>query len=69
MRVLVLPSGGTVEIPMPNSKRKGIAIRPPSPMLRGAMGTSYTPVVIGLLVGVAIGGGVVWWLSRRQVPA
>jgi hypothetical protein len=66
VRVLVLPSGGTVEIPMPRSKSRTIAIKPPSRGLSDfAHGSSAMPIVIGVLVGAAIGGAVVWYVARR----
>lgn len=66
IRVLVLPSGGTVEIPMPKSKSRAITIKPAASVFRGADGGSITPVVLGVVVGLAIGGGVVWWLLRSK---
>lgn len=66
IRVLVLPSGGTVEIPMPKSKSRAISIKPPSAAFRGSLGPSITPVVIGVVVGLAIGGATMWWLVNRQ---
>jgi hypothetical protein len=65
VRVLVLPSGGTVEIPMPKSKSRSIVIKPPSTLLGSAAGPSIAPVVIGVVVGLVVGGAVVWALSRR----
>jgi hypothetical protein len=66
VRVLVLPSGGTIEIPMPRSKSRSIAIKPPSRGLSDfAHGSSVMPIVIGVLVGAAIGGAVVWYVARR----
>lgn len=66
VRVLVLPSGGTVEIPMPKSKSRAIAIKPPSAAFRGSLGPSAMPIVIGVIVGLAVGGAAVWWLTHRQ---
>jgi hypothetical protein len=66
VRTLVLPSGGTVEIPMPKSKQKGIVINPPSQGLADfAGGSSIMPVVIGVVVGAVVGGAIVWALTRR----
>jgi len=66
VRVLVLPSGGTVEIPLPRSKSRAIAIKPPSRGLSGlAHGSSVAPIVIGVLVGAVIGGVVVWYVAKR----
>jgi hypothetical protein len=68
VRTLVLPSGGTVEIPMPKSKQKGIIINPPSRGLAdfAGGGSSMMPVVIGVLVGAAIGGAIVWAITRHR---
>ena len=68
VRVLVLPSGGTVEIPMPKSKSKGITINPPSRGIAGFAegGSSLMPVVIGVVVGAAIGGAIVWMMVRHR---
>jgi hypothetical protein len=67
VRTLVLPSGGTIEIPLPNSKSRKIAINPPSPMLRGPEGGSIIlPVIIGIAIGAAVGGAVVYWALNRQ---
>jgi len=68
VRTLVLPSGGTVEIPMPKSKQKGITINPPSRGLAdfAGGGSSVMPVVIGVVAGAIIGGAIVWALTRHR---
>ena len=65
VRVLVLPSGGTVEIPMPRSKTRAITIKPPSRGLSDfAHGSSVMPVVLGVVVGAIIGGAIVWAVTK-----
>jgi hypothetical protein len=67
VRVLVLPSGGTVEIPMPKSKSRAITIKPPASAFRGSAGGSITmPVILGVAVGVAVGGAIVWLVLRHK---
>jgi hypothetical protein len=67
-RVLVLPSGGTVEIPMPKSKSRAITINPPSRGLSDfAHGSSMMPIVVGVLVGAVIGGAIVWAIHSARV--
>ena len=66
VRVLVLPSGGTVEIPMPKSKSRSITIKPPSRGLSDfAHGSSAMPVVIGVVVGAIVGGAIVWAIHKH----
>ena len=60
---LSLPDGGTVDIPLPGST-KNFAINPPS-MLSGD-GTSRAPMLIlGVVIGVAVGVGIAAWYFRR----
>lgn len=63
-RTLVLPSGGTLEIPMPTSKSTKIVVKPPKG-LGESIHESRAPLFVGVLVGVAIGGGLVWWALRK----
>lgn len=67
VRVLVLPSGGTIEIPMPKSKSKGIVIKPPSRGLSDfAHGSSAMPIILGVVAGAIIGGAIVWAIHRHS---
>lgn len=63
-RSLVLPSGGTLEIPMPATKQTHITVKPPRG-LGEAMHESKWPLVLGVAVGIAIGVGATYWLLRR----
>lgn len=68
VRTLVLPSGGTIEIPLPRSKRTGLTINPPSRGLSDfAHGSSMMPIVVGVLVGAVIGGAIVWAIHSARV--
>jgi hypothetical protein len=64
MRTLVLPSGGTIDIPLPGSK-SSIVMRPSS-MLHDADGGSNIPLLIaGVVIGVAVGVAATAWYLRR----
>ena len=59
-RTLILPHGGTVQIPMPGSKAR-FAVNPPS-VLADSDGSSRLPtILIGIAIGCAIGAAAVWY--------
>lgn len=65
MRKLFLPSGGSIEIPMPGSKGS-LTIKQGS-MLRDAALSSRAPVLlIGVVIGVAVGATAVAWHYRSR---
>lgn len=67
VRTLVLPSGGTIEVPLPKSKRREITINPASRGLaEAATGSSILPVVFGIVAGAVIGGAIVWAIYRNR---
>lgn len=60
---LSLPDGGTVDIPLPGST-KNFAINPPS-LLSSSDGSSRLPLIlVGVIIGAAIGVGVTAWYMR-----
>jgi len=65
MRKLILPSGGSISIPMPGAKGS-LTIKQGS-MLRDAAMQSRLPVVlVGVVIGVAIGATAVAWHYRTR---
>jgi hypothetical protein len=65
MRDLVLPSGGTLQIPLPSAKSGRITVKPPKG-LGESVHESKLPLIIGVAVGVAIGVGATYWILRRH---
>lgn len=60
---LALPDGGTVDIPLPGST-KNFAINPPS-LLSSSDGGSRLPLIlVGVVIGVALGVGLTAWYMR-----
>jgi hypothetical protein len=65
MRRLILPSGGYIEIPLPGSKGS-LTIKQGS-MLRDAAMASRVPVIlVGIVIGVAIGATAMAWRHRTR---
>lgn len=64
-RSLVLPSGGSLEIPLPSSKQTRITVKPPKG-LGESVHESKLPLFIGVACGLAIGIGVTIWVLRRH---
>jgi hypothetical protein len=64
-RSLELPSGGSLEIPLPSSKQTRITVKPPKG-LGESVHESKLPLIIGVAVGVAIGVGATYWILRRR---
>lgn len=54
-RTLIMPNGGTMEIPLPGSDAR-FSVKPPSMLAAAEMCPSLVPTIaIGLVLGVAIG--------------
>lgn len=65
VRTLILPSGGTMDIPLPGTNIQRFAIRPGN-TLSDATHSPKLSLVIGLVLGAAIGVGVtVWYLKHK----
>ena len=63
VRTLVLPHGGTVDIPLPGSKAR-FSMNPPS-VLAESDGTSRLPtVLVGIAIGIAVGAAAVWYFKK-----
>lgn len=66
-RTLVLPNGGTMEIPLPGSDAR-FAMRPPGVLAAAESCPAMMPtIVIGLVLGVAVGvAATAFYLHRRH---
>jgi len=65
VRTLRLPDGGTMDIPLPGSKAR-FSMRPGS-MLSSPDGSfPVVPVMLGVVLGVALGVGATAWYMRRK---
>lgn len=64
-RTLILPGGGTMEIPLPGSNAR-FEMNPSAP-LSFADGSSRLPtVLVGVMIGAGLGIGVTVWYLRSQ---
>lgn len=64
VRTLVLPDGGTLTIPLPGSKAR--FIHKPGSLLADSESRPIPTLVIGIVLGAAVGAGVaVWYMGRR----
>lgn len=65
VRTLTLPSGGTIDIPLPGSKSE-FAIHQPS-ILHDSDGNTNVPLLVaGIVIGVAVGVAATTWYMRRH---
>lgn len=64
VRTLILPNGGTLDIPLPGGRAR-FAIRQPS-MLHGDGGSRVPIVAVSVVLGVAIGVGAAAWYYRSR---
>lgn len=62
---LTLPDGGILEVPLPGSKGR-FSIKSPS-LLSAAEGSRLPLILVGVVIGVAVGAtATAWYLSRRR---
>lgn len=65
VRTLILPSGGTMDIPLPGTKAR-FAIRRQSVLSSPGTWSRVPTILVCLTVGAAIGvGATAWYYSRR----
>lgn len=62
-RTLVLPSGGTISIPLPGSSGR-FELKPPT-VFADATGSPRISLFVGLVLGVAIGVAATAWYLKH----
>jgi hypothetical protein len=63
VRTLVLPDGGTLTIPLPGSKAR--FAHKPGGFLAESEERTVPTLLIGIVLGAAVGAGVAVWCMRR----
>jgi hypothetical protein len=64
VRTLVLPDGGTLTIPLPGSKAR--FAHKPGGLLAESESRTVPTLLIGIVLGAAVGAGVAVWCMRRS---
>ncbi len=64
VRTLVLPDGGTLTIPLPGSRAR--FAHKPGGLLAESEAHTVPTLVIGIVLGAAVGAGVAVWCMRRR---
>jgi hypothetical protein len=62
-RRLLLPGGGSFDLPLPGSSGKFVET---TPTLSGPECSNTAGVVVSAVVGLAVGAGITWLLLRRS---
>lgn len=65
VRTLVLPNGGTIDIPLLPGGRRRFEIKRPS-VLHGPGGSRVPIIVASVVIGVVIGVGAAAWYYRSR---
>lgn len=64
-RTLTFPNGGTLQIPLPGSRAR-FEMKPGSVLSDAPACPARATLIVGFVLGVAIGvGAAAWWASRR----
>ncbi|MBV8722253.1 MAG: hypothetical protein JO277_08895 [Candidatus Eremiobacteraeota bacterium] len=64
VRTLVLPDGGTVDIPLPDSRSRFVVKS--GGILSEAPGRTFPTLLVGVVLGVAVGIGATAWYFRSR---